>query len=102
MSSEIRAASTAKRSGASDGRATTACTCRPVSTSARSAPVESVPHQPAANAPGASHSDAHATSASSALRTNGLAKMEPILGPGAQAPEVRTVQEEDRDGRDDA
>src|SRR5689334_25414259 len=80
----------------SEGTAQIAWICWPVTTSGRSVGVASVPHQPAANAPGEAQSAAPAMSrARNALRTRRPPQLEAVLGAGAEAAQVSSMQVQD-------
>ena len=80
-SSASRFATAANWSGASEGVATTACTCAPVTVSGRSAAASPEPHHPDASAPGASQSAAATATTNSALRI----RRPPPAGTGARS-----------------
>src|SRR5439155_7760002 len=95
-SSDSLFASATKLSAPSEGTATIACTCWPVTMSGRSVAVSPLPHQPAASAPGASQSAAANATTKPALRTRGPPEVKAVLRARTQAPEVRAVEEQDR------
>src|SRR2546430_9059125 len=95
-SSARAAASAEKLSAPSEGTATTAWICWAVTMSGRSVALSPLPHHPAANAPGASHSAARTEPRTTSLRTRRTPEVEAALGARPQPAEIRAVQDEDR------